>query len=899
VTPAATRSRRVLVLAAAAISALPLAGPAFAQEDAGVGEGAPPEEVHPPEPIGVIEAEYPEAARRGRVEGTVVLRLVIDAEGTVTSAEVVKSVDPAVDEVARAAALRARYRPARRGATPVAARVLTRVEFRLPPAPALGDLEGRLLAPGEGSTPAVGVVVTARTAGGEAHHQLTDERGGFRFEGLPVGEVLVTAQAPGLGRVQLRTEIAVGRAAGITARLLSAPAEERIEVTVRGDPAADRRRGSAEAVTVVETARARRESADLGEVLARTQGVGARRSGGLGSTTSFSLNGLTGDQLRFFLDGIPLELGGFPFGVANVPVNLVDRLEIYGGVVPIRFGADALGGAIDLVSTQDVAGAHASGSYELGSFDTHRITLSARNLHRPSGLFARLSTFFDAARNDYPIDLEVPDERGRLARARVYRFHDGYRAFGANAELGLVDRPWARRFVARLFLTDYDKEYQHDVVATVPYGGVTYGETSLGASLRYERAWSSGLALDLIGGYVYTRGHFLDVATCVYDWFGRCVRERVRPGETDTVPHDQLFVDHAGFGRGHLEWRLDARQALRLSLAPTHVTRSGDERRQSDPQERDPLAGERRLSTVVAGLEHELDLLGDRLEIVSFVKYYAQQLASEETLGRQAPTVHRAGVGEALRLRLAGNLSVKASYEYATRLPRPDEVFGDNILVGANLELAPEASHNANLGMTLDARAARTGRLRAGLNGFLRDAHQLIILIGNERTQFHQNVFGARSLGVELAASWSSPGEHVAFEGNLTYQSFRNTSAEGPFGGFEGDRIPNRPYLFANGSARFQLRDLVVPRDEVAFTFTTRYVHDYLRGWESVGLRDQKHAVPSQLVHGCGLTFVARGQPWVWSSTLEIQNLTNEAVFDYFGVQRPGRAVYVKVTAER
>ena len=41
-----------------------------------------------------------------------------------------------------------------------------------------------------------------------------------------------------------------------------------------------------------------------------------------------------------------------PFGIANVPVNLIERVEIYRGVVPIRFGADALGGAVNLVSDQ-------------------------------------------------------------------------------------------------------------------------------------------------------------------------------------------------------------------------------------------------------------------------------------------------------------------------------------------------------------------------------------------------------------------------------------------------------------------------------------------------------------------------------------------------------------------
>ncbi|MEO0812682.1 MAG: TonB-dependent receptor plug domain-containing protein, partial [Myxococcota bacterium] len=112
-------------------------------------------------------------------------------------------------------------------------------------------------------------------------------------------------------------------------------------ITVQGNSEAESLADSAKAVTVIDTARDQKKAADLGEVLARTQGVGVQRASGLGSATRFSLNGLTDDQVRFFLDGIPLELTGFALGIANVPVNLVDRVEVYRGVVPVVFGADA------------------------------------------------------------------------------------------------------------------------------------------------------------------------------------------------------------------------------------------------------------------------------------------------------------------------------------------------------------------------------------------------------------------------------------------------------------------------------------------------------------------------------------------------------------------------------
>ena len=157
------------------------------------------------------------------------------------------------------------------------------------------------------------------------------------------------------------------------------------EVTVKiSRSEAKRLQQSAEAVNVIDTRPAQRQTADLGEVLARTQGIAIRRSGGLGSDARFSLNGLYDDQIRFFLDGVPLDLAGFPFGLVNVPVNLIDRVEVYRGVVPVRFGADALGGAVNLVTDQSYE-THLGVSYQIGSFGTHRATVDGRWRHEPTG----------------------------------------------------------------------------------------------------------------------------------------------------------------------------------------------------------------------------------------------------------------------------------------------------------------------------------------------------------------------------------------------------------------------------------------------------------------------------------------------------------------------------------
>jgi len=856
-----------------------------------------------------VDAVYPAEALTARIAGQVVLRLSLDAEGKVTLAEVMEPAGHGFDEAAIAAAQQFRFAPAKRDGIAVPSRILYTYTFTLPeePPPAdqgpVGVVSGRALLPGEEEVPVVGALVTLTDASGAVHTTRSDAEGTYRIEALPPGTYKLRIEAPGLSSAELDVVVTAGAVAEPTMKLLAAESDAAVTVTVHGETEAERLRESARAVTVVDLEQARKRTADLGEVLARTQGVGVRRAGGLGSGSQISLAGLTNDQIRFFLDGIPLELAGISSDISAVPVNIIDYIAIYRGVVPTSYGSDSLGGAIDLVTDQNLEGTRGVASFEAGSFGTYRIATKVRHLAPRTGIFTRFWGFFDIADNDYPIDVEVPDDVGRLSPATVYRFNDRYRATGGSGEFGFVNRPWAERLLVRVFGSGYDKQLQHNAVMTVPYGEVEYGEIATGATLRYKNTFIKKITLEVLGGYTYNRVRFYDVGECVYDWFGQCVRPRRQPGETDSQPHDQLQWAHNGYGRLNLGWRIRPEHALLLSFAPTYAARTGDEREQVDPNSRDPLSAKRNLLTVVTGLEYSLDVLKNKLKNIFFLKYYAQVLRAEDPLpggvfrDRERDSQYF-GIGNSFRYKILEWLYAKASYEWATRLPRPDEIFGDGVQIIANLDLQPERSHNANASVVIDARRTVAGAWRLDVNGFLRDADQLIVLLGNDRVFSFQNVFGARSLGVEAVAGWTSPGDYFSLDGNVTYQSFRNSSDEGTFGDFEGDRIPNRPYLFANGAASLQFKRISALDDKISLNWNTRYTHKFYRGWESVGQPEFKQFVPNQLMHAVGVLYEVHGKPLQVSFSGEIDNITNVKAYDFFGVQRPGRSFHFKVNAE-
>jgi vitamin B12 transporter len=680
----------------------------------------------------------------------------------------------------------------------------------------------------------------------------------------------------------------------------AAAAAPAVEVTVHGTASnkAQRTRESSQAVNVVELATANQQSADLGEVLARAQGINVRRQNGLGSNARFSLNGLQDDQIRITLDDVPLELAGLSQGLANIPLLSLDRVVIYRGVVPIRFGADALGGLINLVSDTPADDLGVSASYQVGSFGTQRGAASFHRVDPDTGLSTRIDVFGDYARNDYAMDAPVGDD---YRIERVERFHDRYRALGGAAEIGVVKRPWAQRLSLRAFGMYLDKQLQHSPFdITVPYGEARYDRSNYGATLRYEQPLARGLRLQALLGYSYQPTRFDDDSRWIYDWYGTRVRTDPNPGETGPKAIEQTIVDHQSFARLLLTYRPREGHKLELVLAPLHTFRTGEDH--TIESGRDPLSDRRQLLSWVSGLAYELNLFDDVLENTLFGKSYLYHTRADDTApngvtqNRDA-SVNRFGGGDALRVRLTPFLYGKLSYELATRLPRPFEVFGDGVLVQPNLDLKEETSHNGNLELTLDSQTARAGRFRASANGFVRKVHDQIVRIGFQRADTrYENVYRATSRGVEGNAGWTSPHDYLELDGNATYFDLRNDSTSGTFGMYEGDRIPNRPYLLANATARSAWRALFTQNDEISLTWYTRYVHSFFRFWESAGAVDTKATVPTQWSHSVVLGYQITLRELALSASVECQNLTDAELYDEFGIPRPGRAYYSKLT---
>jgi len=607
---------------------------------------------------------------------------------------------------------------------------------------------------------------------------------------------------------------------------------------------------------------------------------------------------------------VPFEIAGLQEGIANVPVNLVDRIELYRGVLPVRFGADALGGAVNLVP-QKLTDSNAYVSFQRGSFGTYRAAATLGYHHKPSGFVIGGAGWFDDTRNDYPIDVEEADKSGRLTPITVRRFHDHYRSYGGTLQAAIVGKRWAERLSLQLSGLAFEKEVQHDAIMGRPIGEATYGASTMGATVRYEQTVRPNWHVSAVASLGRRTIRFVDESEWIYSWRGERLRKDIYKGELFLEPHNVTIWQDSFFARPTIEWHVEPEHIIRASSTFRFTGRTGTDTATKLPGGRDPQAGARNIATLISGLEYELNAFqmpdaktnkkynpssDNRFQNLVVLKHYFFDAEGKSvpvglTVQNLDTSGYRFGVGDSLRFRITRDISAKASYELATRIASVDEFFGDSLYTIPNLLLLPENSHNVNVGVSVDTRRTKIGNFTIEGDWFLRNVNNLIVgLAESLGTIQYRNVEGVRIWGIEGSAKWISPGNWLTLEGNATWQDARNISAGGPFQKYDGQRVPNRPWLFANWAARFQWRKLLNSDDGLSPYYNARYIHEFFRNWEGEGDKDFKLVVPAQTSHTVGISYF-NNVPSRTSVSLEVDNVRRSKTRSSFFRQGDGRAI--------
>ena len=82
-------------------------------------------------------------------------------------------------------------------------------------------------------------------------------------------------------------------------------------------------------VNVIDTQEAAKRNIQTNDLLGQSAGVRIRQNGGLGSSINYNLNGMSGNAIRIFIDGIPISTYGSSFNLNSIPPALIERIEVY------------------------------------------------------------------------------------------------------------------------------------------------------------------------------------------------------------------------------------------------------------------------------------------------------------------------------------------------------------------------------------------------------------------------------------------------------------------------------------------------------------------------------------------------------------------------------------------
>jgi outer membrane cobalamin receptor len=160
----------------------------------------------------------------------------------------------------------------------------------------------------------------------------------------------------------------------------------------------------AAASSVVSPADSPRARDDLGALLLEVPGANVTRQGGLGAVTTVSLRGSNPDEVRVYLDGVPLNQAvGGAVDLSTLPLGDVERVEVYRGSTPIAFGESALGGVIAISTRTPDGPAWVAGRAGAGSFQTFSGDAMGGGAVGPVRLYVGVHAL-DAA-GDYPISV--------------------------------------------------------------------------------------------------------------------------------------------------------------------------------------------------------------------------------------------------------------------------------------------------------------------------------------------------------------------------------------------------------------------------------------------------------------------------------------------------------------
>ena len=705
----------------------------------------------------------------------------------------------------------------------------------------------------------------------------TDARGQYRLAHLPEGNYTVWFSFLGYQTFGKKISVKGQMRSDVS---LKEQAEEIGEVTVSGKSVAHQKKEQSMPVTVIDMSNLRGTVSSVQDILLKTVGITLRSSGGVGSSSRISVRGLEGKRIGFFIDELPLGEQTDYIDINDIPIDMIDRIEIYKGVVPARFGGSSLGGAINIV-IREYPDKYADLSYGYESYNTHKAQgVFKRNL-KQRGLVFGIGGGYTSSDNNYTFD--SPFQEG----LRITRNHDKYRKLIIGGSFKAKKWWFDEVELEPVFVKTY-KEIQ----------GIEYDireahsqslMTGISNKLEKDNFLTEGLNLDMFNGLVLTKMNFIDKATRRYEWDGSSYPTPSRYGGEAgyNYPSDSDDKKLTFINKTNLEYILTERHSLNINsvFSMANGTPKDDLKTLSLGKQ---VNFDSQMRSWISGLTYDFRTLNDVFLNSLTVRHYMYtmhtQMAPLFVPGKYDVDVSKSdfGVNNAMRYRFLPSLMGKLSAGYEVRIPSETELLGDGIAVIPSPDLLPERNLSANLGLLFDLTGKHPTNAQIEMNFFYMYLQDMIRYAAGLIGAQYQNFGEMRTLGVEFEAK-ADVLPSLYLYGNTTYQDLRDTRAYEPESTVpnptKNKRMPNIPYLMANAGLEFHRENLFGGTGQNTRLFAdVAFVEEYYYDFEMTQL--QKRRIPRSTTIDIGFEHSFLNNKVFLSG--KVRNITNEKTLSEF-----------------
>jgi vitamin B12 transporter len=226
--------------------------------------------------------------------------------------------------------------------------------------------------------PVAGTTLTLFSRTGAAGGATTsDSAGVYHFEGLPPGDYLLRAEAPGFAQALIENiHLNEGAAETRGVNMSIAQAHEQVVVTASSTPQAPEH--VSKAVSVIDQSDAdARDASSLSDAVALAPGVRVQQLGGPGAFTTIQIRGLRTEDTAVLVDGLRLrdasatqaDASGL---IEDLLMTDASSVEVMRGSGSSLYGTNAIGGVINVITDQGGGRTRGGVLLEGGSLGTFR-----------------------------------------------------------------------------------------------------------------------------------------------------------------------------------------------------------------------------------------------------------------------------------------------------------------------------------------------------------------------------------------------------------------------------------------------------------------------------------------------------------------------------------------------